>query len=180
MNTHINKLIESKNTNFLFFWGHQPAKDGTITKSCFSQWWLSDFTENSVTYQTAEHYMMAGKARLFGDLEIEKQIIATKSPKDVKALGRKIKGFDNDLWNQHKYEIVKQGNLLKFSQNNNLKDFLISTDTKVIVEASPVDPVWGIGLSEKDLEAQSPELWKGENLLGFALMEVRDVVKSNK
>jgi ribA/ribD-fused uncharacterized protein len=177
MNTQINKLIESKNTNFLFFWGHQPAKDGIITKSCFSQWWMASFENDGKLYLTAEHFMMARKAALFGDTEIEEQILGTKSPKDVKALGRKINNFNNDIWNEHKYEIVKEGNFFKFGQNEELREFLVGTKSKVIVEASPVDPIWGIGMSENDPDAQSPELWKGENLLGFALMEVRYLLK---
>jgi ribA/ribD-fused uncharacterized protein len=177
MNAHIKNLIECNNDDFLFFWGHQPAKDGIITKSCFSQWWMASFENDGKLYLTAEHFMMARKAALFGDTEIEEQILVTKSPKDVKALGRKINNFNNDIWNEHKYEIVKEGNFFKFSQNEPLREFLIGTKSKVIVEASPVDSIWGIGMSENDPDAQSPELWKGENLLGFALMEVRYLLK---
>lgn len=160
--------------DYLFFWGHQPSKDGEIIKTCMSQWWPSEFNEDGTLYRTAEHYMMAHKAKLFGDAEVFEKILAKTSPKDVKDLGRQIKGFDAALWNQHKYEIVKQGNLLKFSQNEKLKTFLIQTKNKVIVEASPVDPIWGIGLAEDNADAKDPVKWKGENLLGFALMEVRD------
>ena len=162
--------------DFLFFWGHQPSKDGSIIKSCLSQWWVSRFMENDVIYKSAEHYMMEGKARVFHDPDIAAQIIATDNPKKVKALGRKISGYSDRVWNQHKYQIVKQANYLKFSQNARLKEFLIATTDKILVEASPVDFIWGIGMAEDNREVKNPNEWKGPNLLGFALMEVRDQI----
>lgn len=88
-----------------------------------------------------------------------------------------MKNFDPKLWNENKYQIVTQGNLLKFSQNQKFKDFLLSTGDKVLVEASPYDRIWGIGMLETDNRAENPLLWNGENLLGFALMEVRDELR---
>jgi ribA/ribD-fused uncharacterized protein len=161
---------------FLFFWGHQPARDGAIIKTCLSQWWPAEFSENGNSYATAEHYMMAGKALLFEDQEIFERILQKASPKDVKDLGRQIRNFDPQVWDEQKFQIVKQGNLLKFTQNEALKQFLIQTNHKVLVEASPVDPVWGIGLAEDHADALNPAAWRGENLLGFALMEVRDAL----
>lgn len=160
---------------FLFFWGHTVKNE--ITKSCFSQWFTGSFEENGITYKTAEHYMMAGKARLFNDPETLEKILQAPSPNQVKSLGRKVKNFDPILWNEHKYEIVKQGNFLKFSQNKKYKDFLLSTGDKILVEASPYDTIWGIGMLETDSRAENPLLWNGENLLGFALMEVRDELR---
>lgn len=160
---------------FFFFWGHKT--NDTITKSCFSQWFPGSFEENGIVYKTAEHYMMAGKARLFNDAEMEKEILKATTPNQAKALGRKVKDFDPKLWDEHKYQIVTQGNLLKFSQNQKFKDFLLSTGDKVLVEASPYDRIWGIGMLETDNRAENPLLWNGENLLGFALMEVRDELR---
>jgi len=159
---------------FLFFWGHQPSRDGQIIKTCMSQWWPASFSEDGLTYKTAEHYMMAGKAKLFGDDDILQKILGKDSPKDVKDLGRQIRNFDAGIWDAAKFGIVKHGNLLKFSQNKELKDFLLKTGNKILVEASPVDRVWGIGFAEDHQYASDPENWRGENLLGFALMEVRD------
>jgi ribA/ribD-fused uncharacterized protein len=170
----MNRLIVQTNIDYLFFWGHQPSRDGSIIKTCMSQWWPSEFIEKDIIYKTAEHYMMAHKALLFNDLEVFDRIIQKESPKDVKDLGRQIRNFDPEKWDNNKYQIVKQGNLLKFSQNEQLKQFLIQTKNKVLVEASPVDKIWGIGLTEDDTNAQNPKEWKGENLLGFALMEIRD------
>lgn len=170
-------IQQLENREFLFFWGHQPSKDGSIIKTCMSQWWPADFEEGGITYKTAEHYMMAGKAKLFNDMDVFEKILSKTSPKDVKDLGRQIRNFDVTAWDEQKYRIVEQGNYLKFSQNQNLKQFLIQTGNKVLVEASPVDPVWGIGLAEDNPAAHEPSSWKGENLLGFALMEVRDKLK---
>lgn len=169
--------IETKELDFLMFWGHQKSRDGSIIKTCMSQWWPSPFFEDGIKYLTAEHYMMAGKAKLFGDNEIYNKILTKTIPKDVKDLGRQIKNFDAEKWDAQKYEIVKRGNFLKFSQNEDLKSFLIQTKSKILVEASPVDLIWGIGFAEEDLNAKIPQNWKGENLLGFALMEVRDEIQ---
>lgn len=170
----IDWLVAQDQVDYLFFWGHQPSRDGSIIKTCMSQWWPAQFQEEGILYRTAEHYMMIHKAKLFGDEEILLKMLQKDSPKDVKDLGRQIRNFNPDTWNKHKFRIVRQGNYLKFSQNEELKDFLVQTGNKVLVEASPVDPVWGIGLTEDAPNARNPREWRGENLLGFALMEVRD------
>lgn len=164
-------------SKFLFFWGHQPNKDGSISKTCFSQWWLSSFEVDNVIYKTAEHWMMAKKAELFNDNEVLAKIIKANSPAEAKKLGREVKNYDDKLWLANRYEIVKQGNRHKFSQNKDLKTFLINTKDRVLVEASPVDPIWGIGMATDHKDVSNPEKWKGLNLLGFALMEVRDELK---
>jgi len=171
----IEKFQKKENIGFLFFWGHIVKEE--ITKACFSQWFPFQFEENGIKYQTAEHYMMAGKAKLFNDNETLEEILKSDSPNQVKNLGRKVKNFDPKLWDEQKYEIVKRGNFLKFSQNQKFKDFLLSTNDKILVEASPYDTIWGIGMLETDPKANDPLLWNGENLLRFALMEVRDLLK---
>lgn len=159
------------------FWGHQPSKDGSITKSCLSQWWMEDFYTMVDSYLYMEQYMMAGKAQLFGDEERRKEILACSDPKQIKVLGRKVRGFDQVVWDKFKYAIVLNGNWCKFSQNRELREFLLSTGDSVLVEASPYDRIWGIQLSADTPEAQNPFRWRGENLLGFALMEVRDELR---
>ncbi len=175
------QLIQAYQQNnkikYLFFWGHTPQKDGSIGKSCFSQWWVAPFTVEGVVYQTAEHWMMAEKARLFKDNACLKAIIASPSPAEAKQWGRNVKGFTPAVWNAHKYNIVKQGNCHKFLQHPELKAFLKGTKNRVLVEASPRDQIWGIGLSASHENVENPILWKGENLLGFALMEVREILK---
>lgn len=159
---------------YVFFWGHQPAADGRLTASCLSQWWRAPFTVDKVVYPTAEHWMMAGKASLFGDEAAAVRIRGASSPKLVKEFGRQVRGFDEARWIAARREIVVAGNLEKFRQNPALAAFLLSTGTSVLVEASPVDRIWGIGLAADDKRSVNPLQWRGDNLLGFALMEVRD------
>jgi ribA/ribD-fused uncharacterized protein len=173
----IEKYQRKDKVKFLFFWGHQPSKDGSVTASCFSQWWVAPFEVNGVKFPTAEHWMMYKKAELFDDHTIMERTMLAKSPAEAKKLGRLVNNFNPDVWDSKKFEIVSDGNYYKFLQNELLKEFLQQTGERVIVEASPVDPVWGIGLAADDSKAENPLLWKGENLLGFALMEVRDRLK---
>lgn len=181
MKYSIEQIIENqsadKGNKFLFFWGHQASKDGSITKTCFSQWWLSTFIVDGIEYPTAEHWMMAKKAALFEDHEILAKILQVKSPAEAKKLGRKVRNYQEEIWLANRYDIVKEGNLHKFSQNKALKDFLLNTADRIIVEASPVDSIWGIGMATDNKHIENPEKWKGLNLLGFALMEVRDELR---
>ena len=169
-----NIATESK---FLFFWGHQPNKDGSISKTCFSQWWLSSFEVDKVIYKTAEHWMMAKKAELFKDHAVLEKILQAKSPAEAKKLGRQVMNYHENLWLAARFEIVKEGNNHKFNQNPELKTFLLNTKNRVLVEASPVDAIWGIGMAGDHKDVMNPEKWRGLNLLGFALMEVRDELK---
>lgn len=121
--------------------------------------------------------MMEQKARLFEDEEIGKQIMDSHNPHEIRELGRKVKGFDQALWDEAKYSIVLNGNWRKFSQNRDLRDFLLSTGDSVLAEASPYDAIWGIRLSAEAPGADNPFKWQGSNLLGFALMEVRDELR---
>lgn len=163
---------------YLFFWGNQPDKDGIITKSCFSQWWEGTFTIDGIIYKTAEHWMMAEKARLFEDEEIRERIILCEKPGEAKALGREVRNFDPTIWEAERFAIVRKGNYHKFSQDKALKTFLLHTKQRVIAEASPVDPIWGIGMALDNPDITDPHRWRGLNLLGFALMEVRDALIS--
>jgi ribA/ribD-fused uncharacterized protein len=158
--------------SFLFFWGHR-AGSLDLGKHILSQWWPAQFKVEEQVYPTAEHYMMSEKARLFGDNKMRTRILATTDPATAKALGRKVRGFRSAHWEAHCVEIVVRGNAAKFSQNPELGSWLRGTGDAVIVEASPIDAVWGIGLEANDPRAQDPSRWPGTNLLGFALMRVR-------
>ncbi|VAW74089.1 Uncharacterized protein COG3236 [hydrothermal vent metagenome] len=159
-------------TKYLLFWGHQKLKEG-LSSSCFSQWYESSFEVNGESYPTAEHYMMTAKARLFGDDNIAQKILATKNPGQAKKLGRRVKNFNNEVWEHHRFKIVIDANSLKFGQNSALRQFLLESGERILVEASPVDAIWGIGMAADNSGSQNPKLWKGLNLLGFALMQVR-------
>ncbi|MDU1903634.1 MAG: NADAR family protein [Dysgonomonas sp.] len=174
----VSKVEKKEKVKCLFFWGHAPSKDGSVTKSCFSQWWQSAFTVNGIKYATAEHWMMAKKAELFDDTEILERILNAKSPAEAKKLGRKVRNFVAEVWSENCFDIVCEGNYHKFSQHPDLKEFLLNTKDRVLVEASPVDNIWGIGIAQDNEHIENPRLWKGSNLLGFALMEVRDRLKN--
>jgi len=158
---------------FVFFWGHQASKSG-VTDSCFSQWYGAPFVIEGQRYPTAEHFMMAEKAALFGDQAIREMVLQAPNPGAAKALGRRVRGFDENTWLEHRFSIVTRANKAKFDQNRELGLFLKQTGSRVLVEASPVDKIWGIGLAQEDEKANNPNLWRGLNLLGFALMQVRD------
>ncbi|WP_046245893.1 NADAR family protein [Hymenobacter terrenus] len=167
-------VAQGHQPEYLFFWGHTTPAHGAVGKECFSQWYPATFEENGTRYPTAEHYMMAEKARLFGDDDTRAAILRTTHPNDAKRLGRKIAPFDEATWTAARMAIVVRGNALKFGQHPALATFLRQTGARVLVEASPVDSIWGIGLAQDSPHAAQPTEWRGLNLLGFALMEVRD------
>jgi hypothetical protein len=166
-------IAEGGRPKYLFFWGHQPQPDGSPGKGCLSQWWPAEFTVDGVRYPTAEHFMMAAKAMLFGDAEMAGRIPLASHPKGAKDLGRQVRGFDEERWADQRFGLVVAGNVAKFGQNPGLGDYLLRTGDRVLVEASPRDRVWGIGMAATNDLATSPEHWHGKNLLGFALMEAR-------
>lgn len=174
----LEKIQKGESPKFLFFWGHQPSKDGQITASCFSQWWESSpFVVEGTTYTSAEHWMMAQKALLFEDQATFDKIILAKTPAEAKKLGRAVQNFEQTKWEEKRFELVTAGNVHKFGQDPDLKTFLLNTQDRVLVEASPLDPIWGIGLAASDPKAQDPKQWEGLNLLGFALMAARDILR---
>jgi ribA/ribD-fused uncharacterized protein len=158
---------------FVYFWGHQAPRDGSISQTCFSQWYHSPFDEEGVTYLTAEHYMMAAKARLFNDQDACQRVLASKTPGEAKAEGRKVLNFKEEIWLTHRFEIVCRANEAKFGQHSSMQQYLVQTGDRVLVEASPTDRIWGIGLASSDEDAKDPNKWRGLNLLGFALMHAR-------
>lgn len=168
----VSYLSQGNSVQYLHFWGH-TQKAEAIDKSCLSQWFYAPFTLDNSRYLTAEHYMMAQKARLFNDNNKLTEILACDSPQTAKQLGREVSNFDEQHWKQHCFEYVVKGNLGKFNQNPALREFLLSTGEQVLVEASPRDRIWGIGMGASNPDANQPERWRGQNLLGFALMQVR-------
>lgn len=166
----VNGLVRrsiDNNIDFLFFRGH-------YSKSCLSQWFPSKFKICGITYNYAEQFVMAEKARVFGDEKTRKMILNTSDPQEIKSLDRGLKGFDAYAWNEISDIAVEYCNMAKFSQNRDLLEYLIGTGDKVIVDASPLDTMWGIGMNENDPNIMDVSKWKGLNKLGFALMEVRE------
>jgi len=151
----------------VFFWS-----------SIYSQWYTTpkQFIEDGITYTNAEKYMMVKKAKVFGATDILEQMLETDNPRVIKQLGRKIPNFTDAVWDQHKMDIVTQGNVLKFGQNPDLLEILKEHKDKIIVEASPQDPIWGIGMHwDNDLILDSKN-WKGQNLLGECIMRARTIL----
>ncbi|MGW1229782.1 NADAR family protein [Streptomyces sp. NPDC002530] len=171
------RTARGERAKYLLFWGHRPRPDGRIGPSCLSQWWPAPFTVDGVEYASAEHWMMAGKARLFGDVEAAERAVAARSPAEAKKAGRLVRGFDEAVWERERFALVTEGSVHKFGGHPELGAFLRNTGDRVLVEASPMDRVWGIGLAADDPRAQDPERWRGKNLLGFALMEARAVLR---
>ena len=179
MRKTVELLLQEKSNwtkdDFIFFWGHH--KTSGINKGCFSQWWPCTFIVNGVTYNCAEQYMMASKARLFNDEETLQKIMEATEPNTCKYLGRQVNNFDSKIWDDNCYQIVLEGNLAKFSQNKDLKKELLATGDKILVEASPMDCIWGIAMSKDHPDCGNPAKWQGTNLLGFALTEVKEILK---
>lgn len=174
------RVASGERQRFVFFWGHTPRRQGRVGQECFSQWYASSFEIAGIHYPSSEHYMMAEKARLFGDEDNRRRALEAGSPGAAKAAGREVRGFREDVWARHRFEIVVRGNLAKFTQNPALKAYLVGTRTRVLVEASPTDRIWGIGLEASDPRAENPLEWRGLNLLGFALMEVRATLSAEE
>lgn len=157
----------------IFFWKTSEQPYGV-----FSQWYLSKIKYNDdITFNCCEQFMMYSKAMLFNDKETAQMILVETSPRKQKSLGRRVKGFNENKWSNFKENIVYNANVAKFSQNSRLRDVLLSTGNEELCEASPFDTIWGIGITEN--EAKNGKTWRGQNLLGKALMYVRKDLNKN-
>lgn len=154
--------MERITDKYVFFWGSE-----------LSNWYECRFRYKNLNFYNSEQAFMWEKAVFFGDMDTAALIMKTPSPNQCKKLGRIVKGFNADVWLSAGYEVMIAVNLAKFSQRLILKDVLLSTGDRIIVEASPYDTIWGIGLYHDDDRVLDESQWKGMNLLGKALMEVR-------
>ena len=151
-------------SKYTFFW-----------KDKIAQWNMTSFKDqNNIEYNCAEQYMMAKKALLFNDKESYINIMEAEHPRDQQKIGRKIKNFNQKIWDANCQSIVYQGNYFKFSQNKELLDILLSTGDTTLVEASSYDKIWGVGISENVALILDKKNWKGQNLLGYILTNLRD------
>lgn len=159
--------IEANNkyTKFHYFWTEE---------SIFSQWYKRSMKVDGITYSCCEQYMMHQKAKLFGDDQVAKQILTCTSQKSMKALGRKVQNFSDQVWEANRERIVYEGNYAKFTQHDDLRRKLLENADCEYVEASPYDGIWGIKLKEDDPRAKKRETWHGLNLLGRILTQLRD------
>lgn len=159
-------ISETVTPDYVFFW-----------KGVFSQWHRTKFTVSGQVYNTCEQWMMAQKAAVFGDIQSHSAILASPSPREQKALGRRVRGFNQEIWDKVKLDIVIYGNWARSQEDGDFRYFLLATGERTLVEASPYDTVWGIGFTAKDALDNIDE-W-GENLLGEALMLVRAALRNN-
>ncbi len=162
---------------FRTFYGHTPRKDGAISDAVFSQFWPCSFEIDGVRYRWAEQWMMSGKARLFDDGEALQKILHANEPLECKQLGRTVRNFDEGRWRDHRFDLVTRGNVAKFDQDPALRSHLLATEDAILVEAAPRDVVWGIGLGASNPDAHRPQAWRGLNLLGFALVRARGILR---
>lgn len=155
----------TKMEEFTFFWSN---------KSPFSNWYKAGFKLEDIEFNCTEQYMMYQKAQLFSDEDIASKILKTSNPGKQKDLGRQVKNFEAEVWDKHCKQIVYDANYAKFTQNENLLKRLIKTKGTTLVEASPVDNIWGIGLAEDDPKVKDRNTWQGKNLLGEILTDLRE------
>ncbi|MEJ1242011.1 NADAR family protein [Chryseolinea sp. T2] len=160
---------------FVFF-GDESASNETPGVATLTQWFPSPFRVDSDQYHNAAHWMMVQKARLFNDPQAASELLSLSDNKEIGERGKQISGFDQKHWDDHRYNIVLQGNLHKFSQHQTLHAYISGTYPMVLTEANPKDSIWGIGMPAGAPGITDPYQWKGLNLLGFALMEVRDIL----
>lgn len=153
--------------NFIFF--YSPNEENGY----LSNWYPSPFTYAGADYFCAEQYMMAQKAKAFKDYNTLERIMASKNPGEVKQLGRQVQNYDTETWDRIRYQIMRRGIRAKFQQNTALLDMLLGTGLSVLVEASPRDEVWGVKMTADDPDITQIHKWKGRNLLGRVLMQVR-------
>ena len=162
---------------YRLFYGHTARADGQLSDAVFSQFWPCRFVLGGQRYLFAEQWMMASKARLFGDAEACQKILHATAPLVCKRLGRQVRSFDEGRWREHRMELVTAGNVAKFEQDPALAAYLLATGEALLVEASPTDRIWGIGLSREHDDATDPLRWRGQNLLGFALVRARGILR---
>ena len=163
--------------SFRHFYGHTARKDGRVSNAVFSQFHPCRFEIDGETFHWAEQWMMAGKAHLFGDHATRQKIMAASSAQDCKQLGREVAGYDDDRWAAVRIDLVTRGSVGKFGQDDVFRDYLLSTGDDVLVEVAPCDLVWGIGLGRDDPGANDPLAWPGLNLLGFAIVRARGILR---
>ena len=149
---------------------HNPNEENGY----LSNWYLSNFTIGGISFSSVEQYMMYQKAIYFQDEYIAAQILQTKDVSQIKELGRMVSGYDDNYWNGIRQIVVYKGLMAKFLQNEVLKELLIETEKAILAECAVKDKIWGIGLSMKDVERFERTKWRGQNLLGYTLMMVRE------
>lgn len=158
------------------FYGH-TNNSGKVNQTCFSNFYPAQFVYRNYKFPTSEHALMASKAMLFWDNTRFQMILKSDGPNSAKQYGRRVEGYTDSIWAGCRYQIMTDILVEKFSQNTELGDYLLSTGEEILAETSPYDRIWGIGLGQDSLDWTDQKLWKGQNLLGFALMDTRRILQ---
>jgi ribA/ribD-fused uncharacterized protein len=169
-------IRDGQSFTYLPFYGH-TAEPGRITNAVYSQFYPVEFQIDGVRYRWAEQGMMAAKARLFGDQEALAAILEADEPLACKKIGRSVRNYDDGHWSPARFDLVVAGNIAKFGQSQLLRDHLLGSNDAILVEATPRDQIWGIGFGRGNPAVHDPLRWRGRNLLGFALVKVRAVLR---
>lgn len=146
-------------------------------KGFLSNWYKSEFTVDGVNFINSEQWMMYQKAKIFGDDEVAQKILASTSPSEIKGLGRKVRNYNDTIWNGVRQIVVYEGLKAKFEQNPDLAKQLLDTGDDILVECNPTDNIWAIHMAGDNPGVQDISKWQGQNLLGFTLMLVRAYLK---
>jgi ribA/ribD-fused uncharacterized protein len=170
------KIRDGQTFTYVPFYGHS-VEPGRITNAVYSQFYPAEFEVDGECFRWAEQWMMAAKARLFGDQEALAAILAADEPIACKRIGRTVRNYDDECWNAARFDFVVEGNIAKFGQNPKLRDHLLGSADAILVEAAPRDQIWGIGYGRDNPAVQDPFRWRGRNLLGFALVKVRAILR---
>jgi ribA/ribD-fused uncharacterized protein len=170
------RIRDGQSFTYLPFYGHKAAP-GRITNAVYSQFFPVEFQIEGIRYRWAEQWMMAAKARLFGDQKALAAILEADEPLACKKIGRTVCNYDDGHWSAARFDLVVEGNIAKFGQNQSLRDHLLCSGDAILVEAAPRDQIWGIGFGRDNPAVHDPLLWRGCNLLGFALVKVRAVLR---
>jgi ribA/ribD-fused uncharacterized protein len=170
------RIRDGQSFTYRPFYGH-TAEPGRITNAVYSQFYPVEFQIDGVRYRWAEQWMMAAKARLFDDPEALAAILGAGEPLTCKKIGRTVRNYDDGQWSAARFDLVVAGNIAKFGQNEPLRQYLLDTHDAILVEAAPRDTIWGIGLGRENPAVCDPLRWRGRNLLGFALVKVRAILR---
>ncbi len=170
LKAHLDEIVENRNGVSRIICFHNPDEENGY----LSNWYLSQFTLDGVTFSSMEQYMMYRKALCFHDSTMATEILHTDDVARIKELGRHVSGYIDSIWSGIRQSVVYEGLMGKFLQNEDLKELLLATGDAVLAECAVKDCIWGIGLSMKDSDRLDQTKWQGQNLLGFTLMRVRD------
>ncbi|MBP9739456.1 MAG: NADAR family protein [Chitinophagaceae bacterium] len=176
----IQQIITGNSPKYNYFLSDRCIQNADWDTHCFNECFVAPFTIDGTTYNTLTHWIMAQKAALFYDYTTMEKIIQTKQAAHAKLLACYIKNFDEEVWLAHAYSIVVKGNLHKFKKHYHLQRKLLNTQQNVIVAVTAQDNIWGNGLAYFSKELSNPLKWKGSNLLGYALMDVRDILQAQQ